>query len=94
MRQAYFSHEKEKMLKLRLRQKPKIKKLQLAEEKKMTTIPYLDVPAKIYEEIGKEIANDKSAVGIDAKKTHIIIINKLLDIEKRLERLEAKINSE
>ncbi len=34
------------------------------------------------------IASDSSPVGIDAKKTHIIIISKLVQIEQRLERLE------
>lgn len=34
------------------------------------------------------IASDESPVGIDAKKTHILIIEKLLRIEERLERLE------
>jgi len=39
-------------------------------------------------EIEKVIASEDSPVGIDAKKTHIIIINKLVEIEKRLDRLE------
>jgi hypothetical protein len=42
-------------------------------------------------EIGKVISSEDSPVGIDAKKTHIIIINKLVEIEKRLARLEEKI---
>ena len=39
-------------------------------------------------EIAKVITSHDSPVGIDAKKTHIIIINKLVEIEKRLDRLE------
>lgn len=39
-------------------------------------------------EIEAMIASDSSPVGIDAKKTHVIIIRKLLEIERRLERLE------
>ena len=39
-------------------------------------------------QIEKVISSDNSPVGIDAKKTHIIIINKLVEIEKRLETLE------
>ncbi len=39
-------------------------------------------------EIEKVISSKDSPVGIDAKKTHIIIINKLLEIEKRLDKLE------
>ncbi|HSI71097.1 MAG TPA: hypothetical protein VK941_12755 [Gillisia sp.] len=46
---------------------------------------------RIYEEIEKEISSDSSPVGIDAKKTHIIIIEKLMQIEKRLDELEVKI---
>ena len=41
--------------------------------------------AKTIEEV---ISSDESPVGIDAKKTHIIIIQKLLEIERRLARLE------
>ncbi len=39
-------------------------------------------------EIEKVITSEDSPVGIDAKKTHIIIINKLVEIEKRLTELE------
>ena len=38
--------------------------------------------------IERLIASDDSPVGIDAKKTHVIIIQKLLQIEARLERIE------
>lgn len=41
-----------------------------------------------YDEIAKQIHSDESPVGIDAKKTHIIIIDKLMQIEERLKRLE------
>jgi hypothetical protein len=34
------------------------------------------------------IEDETSPVGIDAKKTHIIIIHKLISLEKRLDRLE------
>ncbi len=50
----------------------------------------LDVPSAEYEQIEKMIASDASPVGIDAKKTHIIIIRKLLEIERRLARLEIE----
>lgn len=46
---------------------------------------------KTYEQIAKEISSDSSPVGIDAKKTHIIIIEKLMRIEERLDRLERKL---
>lgn len=46
------------------------------------------VPLSDYGEIEALIASDDSPVGIDAKKTHIIIIHKLLQIERRLDKLE------
>ncbi|MCH7796824.1 MAG: hypothetical protein IID28_00070 [Planctomycetes bacterium] len=41
-----------------------------------------------YSEIEELIVSEDSPVGIDARKTHVIIIHKLLQIEQRLERLE------
>ncbi len=43
-----------------------------------------------YEAKAKEIHSDISPVGIDAKKTHILIIQKLMKIEEKLERIERK----
>lgn len=43
-----------------------------------------------YEVIAKEIHSDTSPVGIDAKKTHILILQKLKKIEERLERIEKQ----
>jgi len=48
----------------------------------------LDVEDDIKSQIEKVITSEDSPVGIDAKKTHIIIINKLVEIEKRLDALE------
>jgi len=48
----------------------------------------LEVDDDKKEEISKVITSADSPVGIDAKKTHIIIINKLIEIEKRLDALE------
>jgi hypothetical protein len=39
------------------------------------------------------IADPGSPVGIDAKKTHVLILQKLIAIEKRLERLERRTDS-
>ncbi|MDP4662950.1 MAG: hypothetical protein NWQ55_09060 [Salibacteraceae bacterium] len=47
-----------------------------------------------FDKIAKLIHSDSSPVGIDAKKTHIIIINKLNEIIARLERLEAAQNKD
>ena len=52
------------------------------------------VTASDYDEIEKLISSEDSPVGIDAKKTHVIIIQKLLQIEQRLERLERLIARE
>lgn len=50
----------------------------------------LEVDSDRKSEIEEVISSKDSPVGIDAKKTHIIIINKLIEIEKRLEKLEHK----
>lgn len=50
----------------------------------------LDVPAENAERIEEVIASAESPVGIDAKKTHVIIIQKLVAIERRLEKLEEQ----
>ena len=49
-----------------------------------------EVDTKTYDEIAKVIHSDESPVGIDAKKTHILILNKLQEISERLERLEQQ----
>lgn len=51
----------------------------------------LKVEKELFDTIAKEIHSDQSPVGIDAKKTHIIILEKLLQIEKRLERIEQRL---
>ena len=43
-----------------------------------------------YREIEAMIADAASPVGIDAKKTHVLILHKLMSIEKRLSALEEK----
>ncbi|MCA8959096.1 MAG: hypothetical protein KDC38_01230 [Planctomycetes bacterium] len=43
-----------------------------------------------YEAIESEIASDDSPVGIDAKKTHVLILGKLEAIERRLDALERR----
>jgi len=49
----------------------------------------MEISEDEYKDIEKLIYSKDSPVGIDAKKTHIIIIHKLMEIEKRLEKLEA-----
>jgi hypothetical protein len=48
----------------------------------------MDIDQESYNEIEQLIHSAESPVGIDAKKTHIIIIHKLMQIEQRLEALE------
>ena len=43
-----------------------------------------------YDKIAEMINSEDSPVGIDAKKTHVIIIHKLNEIEKRLSNLERE----
>ena len=43
-----------------------------------------------YAQIERLIHSDDSPVGIDAKKTHVLILQKLTEIERRLARLEEK----
>lgn len=40
-------------------------------------------------EIEREIASDQSPVGIDAKKTHVMILLKLERLEARLDSIES-----
>ncbi len=47
-----------------------------------------------YQAIAAEISSDSSPVGIDAKKTHVIVIQMLREIQERLDRLEAKIDKQ
>lgn len=49
-----------------------------------------EIDPKAYEEIAKLIHSDESPVGIDAKKTHILILNKLQELDNRLERIEQQ----
>ena len=50
----------------------------------------VDVPQEDYDKIAALISSDTSPVGIDAKKTHVIILHKLMEIEKRLAMLEQQ----
>ena len=50
----------------------------------------MDVPLDIFTAIEREISSEASPVGIDAKKTHIIILHKLQEIDERLRRIEDR----
>jgi hypothetical protein len=47
-----------------------------------------EIPHAAYAELEELIASADSPVGIDAKKTHILILHKLEQIERRLARIE------
>jgi hypothetical protein len=49
----------------------------------------IEIPPSTYAELEELIASADSPVGIDAKKTHILILHKLAQIEERLGRIEA-----
>ena len=49
----------------------------------------MDIDEETFAEIAAMIDSKDSPVGIDAKKTHVYIIHKLQQIEKRLAAIEA-----
>lgn len=53
----------------------------------------MEIAEHDYERIAEAIHSDQSPVGIDAKKTHVMILHKLEQIEERLRRLEASVTS-
>ena len=52
----------------------------------------MKIDPELYDKIAKEIHSDTSPVGIDAKKTHILILQMLMEITQRLDRLENRLN--
>ncbi len=48
----------------------------------------MDISQEDYDRIASEIHSDKSPVGIDAKKTHIMILHQLAQMQARLDGLE------
>lgn len=53
----------------------------------------LRIPDAEYRALAEALASDESPVGIDAKKTHVVILHLLLDLQDRLARLEARLDS-
>ncbi len=51
----------------------------------------LEIDSDEYKKIEDFITMADSPVGIDAKKTHVIILHTLLKIEERLGRLEKRL---
>ena len=54
----------------------------------------MEIDKETYDQIAELIHSDESPVGIDAKKTHILILHKHAEIEKRLDALEKQSKSE
>ena len=52
-----------------------------------------EIEKKAYDEIAGLIHSESSPVGIDAKKTHIIIIKMLKELNERMDRIEAKLDN-
>ena len=50
----------------------------------------IEVPQEAHDTLEKYIASDTSPVGIDAKKTHILILHKLMEIERKLDELSQR----
>ena len=54
----------------------------------------MEVSPQDYERIAAMIHSDESPVGIDAKRTHVMILYLLEQIEQRLARLEEQSDSD
>lgn len=52
------------------------------------------IPEENRKQIGDMISSADSVVGIDAKETHIIIIHKLNELERRMERIEKQLKKQ
>lgn len=53
----------------------------------------IEIEKDEYDKIAAIIHSDSSPVGIDAKKTHILILSKLQELSDRLEKIEKKLES-
>ena len=51
----------------------------------------MDIPEERYDEIASTIFSADSPVGIDAKKTHVMILYVLEQIERRMLRIEEQL---
>lgn len=56
-----------------------------------TTLEALEMSREEAAAIAEAIRSEDSPVGIDATRTHVIIIQKLLEIERRLDRMEERL---
>jgi hypothetical protein len=49
------------------------------------------VPKEEYDQILAEISSENSPVGIDARKTHILILHELKLLHQRLDKIESSL---
>jgi hypothetical protein len=52
----------------------------------------MKVPEDAYAALAEAVGSDASPVGIDAKKTHVVILHILMDLQDRLARIEARLD--
>ena len=50
-----------------------------------------DIPQKTYDRIKRTIESEESPMGIDAQKAHVLILQKLVEMEDRLDRIEERL---
>lgn len=50
-----------------------------------------NIPEEHYQQIKKEITSKDSVVGIDAVHTHILIINRLMELEAKLNTISKQL---
>ena len=53
----------------------------------------MEISNEAYRKIEEMISSDESPVGIDAKKTHVLILHQRRAIEDRLSLIEASLKS-
>ena len=53
----------------------------------------MTIPEERYQQIADGISDELSPVGIDAKKTHVMILYMLEEIDKRVARIEEHLSA-
>ena len=51
-----------------------------------------EIPQETYDMLAKYIGSEDSPVGIDATKTHVLIIHKLMELEKKLDAISRTLS--
>lgn len=63
------------------------------DEGRKTREKEMEIDHEEYRRLAREIANPDSPVGIDAEKTHVMILHRLERLDVRLERLEKSLRA-